>query len=171
MKWIPLFFLLAILSACQPVLPETASDVKRPIWEEQTAAQQLLEPIKGEEKKSYLSVYPAVFSLHEGRQHQLTVTLSLRNRSPKDSLYISQLHYYNGEGELLRKYLEQPIFLRPLQTLSLVLNEKDKEGGTGASFIIKWAQEAGPKPIFEAIMISTSGQQGLSFRTQAEQID
>ncbi|EJF54695.1 Protein of unknown function (DUF3124) [Saprospira grandis DSM 2844] len=170
MKWTSLFFLLLLLSACQPLSTETSS-IKSPVWEEQTAAQQLLTPIKGEEKKSYLSVYPAVFSLHEGRQHQLTVTLSLRNRSPKDSLYISQLDYYNGEGELLRNYLEQPIFLRPLQTLSLVLNEKDKEGGTGASFIINWLQAAGPTPIFEAIMISTSGQQGLSFRTQAEQID
>jgi len=58
------------------------------------------------------------------------------------------------------------IILKPLQTVQLVIQKNDKSGGTGANFIIEWMSESRvSSPIVEAVMISASGQTGLSFTT------
>ncbi len=54
----------------------------------------------------------------------------------------------------------------------LLIDEIDKEGGTGANFIFEWTiKRKSNEPIFESVMISTSGQQGLSFTTQGIRIN
>ena len=54
-----------------------------------------------------------------------------------------------------------------MQTIEIVIDENDIEGGTGANFIFDWlATKSTHAPYFEAVMISTSGQQGLSFTTK-----
>ena len=78
--------------------------------------------------------------------------------------------YYNTQGELLRSYFDHPIYLVPLETVEIVIDEGDREGGTGANFLFDWRIKQGSnEPLFEAIMISTSGQQGLSFTTNGIQ--
>ena len=53
-----------------------------------------------------------------------------------------------------------------------MIDEIDREGGTGANFIFEWAiKRKSNEPIFESVMISTSGQQGLSFTTQGIRIN
>lgn len=53
-----------------------------------------------------------------------------------------------------------------METLEIVIAEVDKKGGTGANFIFEWAAKPiTSSPIFEAVIISTYGQQGLSFMT------
>jgi hypothetical protein len=120
---------------------------------------------------SYLSVYSQVYSLTEHRTHDLTVTVSMRNTSPNDTLYLQKAEYFNTHGVSIRTYFDEPIFVAPLETVEIVIEETDREGGTGANFIFDWALLPGaPEPLFEAIMISTSGQQGLSFSTQGTRI-
>jgi hypothetical protein len=79
--------------------------------------------------------------------------------------------YYNTYGDKIRQYLRQPVFLQPMETIEIIIEEEDKEGGSGANFIFDWAMvnEKNP-PLFEAVMISTSGQQGLSFTTRGVDI-
>ena len=53
-----------------------------------------------------------------------------------------------------------------------MIDEVDKEGGTGANFLFEWKlNKKANEPFFEAVMISTSGQQGLSFTTQGRRIE
>jgi 5,10-methenyltetrahydromethanopterin hydrogenase len=75
--------------------------------------------------------------------------------------------YINTIGENIRQYIKKPIYLKPLETIEIVINEQDIEGGSGANFIFDWTMknEKNP-PLFEAVMISTYGQQGLSFTTR-----
>ncbi|SHJ65446.1 Protein of unknown function [Arenibacter nanhaiticus] len=120
--------------------------------------------IKG---SSYLSVYSSIYDGTEKVLHHLTATTSIRNINPTDSIYILKAAYYNTEGAMLRTYFKKPIFLKPLETIEIVIDQDDKHGGPGANFIFDWAVK--PKdhePIFEAVMISTTGQQGISFTTQ-----
>ena len=58
-----------------------------------------------------------------------------------------------------------------METLEIIIEEDDTEGGSGANFIFDWAvnNEKNP-PLFEAVMISTHGTQGLSFTTRGVQI-
>ena len=91
--------------------------------------------------KTYLPVYSHIYHHMEDRKYLLTVTVSIRNTSPSDSIHILKADYYNTEG------------------------------GSGANFIFDWAvkNEKNP-PLFEAVMISTHGTQGLSFTTRGIQI-
>src|SRR5690554_5479573 len=118
--------------------------------------------------QSYLSVYSEIYSITEHRTINLTITVSLRNISPTQDVYLLNANYYNTSGELLRTYFKDPIALKPLETLEIIIDEKDKHGGSGANFVFEWAlkSENDPEPNFEAVMISTSGQQGISFLTQ-----
>ncbi len=116
---------------------------------------------------SYLSVYSEIYSYTAAKTFPLTITVSIRNTSLKDSIFISKAEYYNTHGELIRSYLSNSIFVKPMESIEVVIDEKDEYGGTGANFYFEWATK-NPKlePHFEAIMISTSGQQGMSFTTQ-----
>lgn len=119
------------------------------------------------EGKSYLSVYSEIYSITEHRTIALTVTVSLRNVSVSKPVYLLDASYYNTKGDLIRTYFEKPILLKPLETIEIIIDEKDTHGGSGANFIFDWAiNTTGHKPLFEAVMISTSGQQGISFTTQ-----
>lgn len=121
---------------------------------------------------TYLSIYSQIYSYSENITHDLTATVSLRNTSIHDSIYVLSANYYDTFGNLLKNYVSTPIFIKPLETIHIVINEEDKDGGTGANFLFKWAaKETTPEPLFEAVMISTSGSQGLSFTTLGKRID
>lgn len=116
---------------------------------------------------SYLAIYSEIYSVTEHRTINLTATVSLRNISSTDTIYMTKSDYYNTEGDLIRSYLKAPVYLKPLETIEIIIDEKDTHGGSGANFIFEWAHPKNVhEPVFDAVMISTSGQQGISFTTQ-----
>lgn len=124
--------------------------------------------IKGQ---TYLSVYSEIYNLTDLRTHALTATVSLRNVSQSETIFISNANYYNTHGDLTREYVKAPIYIKPMETLEIVIAELDIEGGTGGNFMFDWhTPKQCPEPLFEAIMISTTGQQGLSFTTVGHRI-
>ena len=121
--------------------------------------------------RSYLSVYSQIYSYSQHKTYNLTAMVSLRNTSINDSIYLYKVDYYDTHGALLKSYINKPVYLAPMETLDIVINEADIEGGTGSNFIFDWKiPKNSPEPIFEGVMTSTAGQQGLSFITQAKQI-
>ncbi|MBU2650419.1 MAG: DUF3124 domain-containing protein [Bacteroidetes bacterium] len=120
---------------------------------------------------SYLSVYSQIYGMTEHRTHDLTVTISMRNTNLRDTVYINKASYYNTEGKLIRTYFDRSVFLLPMETVEIIIDETDREGGTGANFVFDWAILPGSnEPYFEAVMISTANQQGLSFSTKGIKI-
>ena len=121
--------------------------------------------------KSYLSIYSQIYSLSEHKTHNLTAMVSLRNTSDLDTIYVLKAEYYDTHGKSIRKYFDQPIFLAPLETTEIIIDESDITGGTGSNFMFEWKIPKNcPEPLFEGIMSSTMSQQGLSFTTQAVRI-
>lgn len=158
-----------ILSAC------SVKESKQPLNTKQAALESRTTDFTAWENskigKSYLPVYSQIYQLHEHRTYNLTVTVSLRNVSPTDTVYISKADYHDTSGQLIKAYISKPIYLKPLETVEIVISENDEQGGTGGNFIFEWAVKNELYiPLFEAIMISTTGQQGLSFTTRAVQI-
>jgi len=101
----------------------------------------------------------------------LTVTLSIRNIDPKHQIKITVIDYYETQGKLLKKYLEKPVILNPLESLRYVIPERDKTGGSGANFIVEWKSDKFVNPpIVESIMIGTQSQQGISFTSRGQTI-
>ncbi|WJJ96617.1 DUF3124 domain-containing protein [Algibacter luteus] len=121
--------------------------------------------------KSYLSIYSQIYSMSEHKTHNLTAMVSLRNTSDTDTIYLLKAKYFDTHGVLVRTYFEKPIFLAPMETTEIIIDEIDTSGGTGSNFIFEWNIPKGcPEPLFEGIMNSTVGQQGLSFTTKAIRI-
>ena len=122
--------------------------------------------------QTYLSVYSEIYSQTEHLTHKLTTTVSMRNTNVNDTIYINRATYYNTHGEAIRSYFEKPIYIGPMETVEIVIDETDITGGTGANFLFDWFAPTGAhEPFFEGVMISTSGQQGLSFTTQGKRVD
>lgn len=121
---------------------------------------------------SYLAVYSQVYSNTEHRTHDLTVTVSMRNTNRSDTIYMDKAEYFDTKGNSIRTYFDKTIYIAPMETVEIVIDEKDQEGGTGANFLFEWRIHAEEnEPIFDGVMISTSGQQGLSFATKGQRIN
>lgn len=121
--------------------------------------------------KSYLSIYSQIYSNSEHKTHNLTAMASMRNTSDSDTIFLLKAEYFDTHGKSIRTYFNKPIYLAPMETTEIIIDEADIEGGTGSNFIIEWKiPENCPEPLFEGVMNSTMGQQGLSFTTQSKRI-
>lgn len=120
---------------------------------------------------TYVAIYSDIYTESRDIKFNLTATLSLRNTSQRHNIYISDVNYFNSSGKLVKEFLNKPILLEPLQSIEYVIEKNNETGGTGANFIINWSSPSvKAKPIIEAVMISTSGQQGISFKTKGVSI-
>ena len=162
-----LSLLMTKLLACNR--PETVSSVDPVNW--QARAVPSLPSDSLTTGTTYLSIYSQIYSQTEQRTHDLTVTVSLRNTNVHDTVFVEKAQYFDTHGKLIRTYFNKTIFIAPLETVEIVTDGIDRTGGTGANFMFDWrvAQNT-QEPLFEAIMISTLGQQGLSFTTQGKRI-
>jgi len=121
--------------------------------------------------KTYLPVYSHIYHIHEHQTFDLTITISIRNVSMTDTVYILKADYYNTIGTNIRQYLKDPVFLKPLETVEIIIEDRDMDGGSGANFIFDWAIENDKNPLlFEAVMISPYEQEGLAFITRGVRI-
>ena len=161
-----LFISLILIAACSPSETTVPNSVN---WEDRTVETSSLENL--ESGSTYLSVYPKIYSLDEHRTQDLTVTVSLRNTSPSDSVFISSARYFDTHGNLIHSYFDAPIYISPMETVEIILKETAKNGGTGANFLFDWLKAPDSnEPLFESVMISTAGQQGLSFTAQGVRV-
>ncbi|MEQ8553784.1 MAG: DUF3124 domain-containing protein [Cyclobacteriaceae bacterium] len=168
MKQLICFLTLALLfEACNEI--REVSSVDPVNWEARTIKNLTTDAFAS--GSSYLSVYSQIYSETEHRTHPLTGTVSIRNANRKDSIYITKAEYFDTSGESIRTYFDRPIFLQPMETVEIVIDQEDLSGGSGANFIFDWLVKPGiHKPIFECVMISTYGQQGLSFMTHGYEL-
>ena len=121
--------------------------------------------------KSYLSVYSQIYSFTQKRKYNLTGMISMRNVSEKDTIYFSRADYFDTEGNKIRTYFDFPIYVLPMETLEIVIDQDDIEGGTGSNFLFEWIIPNNcPEPLFEGVMNSMQGTQGISFVTHGKRI-
>lgn len=119
----------------------------------------------------YVPAYSHIYSGNTEKPFPLTVTLSIRNIDPKHQIKITIVDYYETQGKRLKKYLDKPAILNPLEALRYVIPESCKSGGSGANFIVEWKSDKFVNPpIVESIMIGTRTQQGISFTSRGQVI-
>lgn len=122
------------------------------------------------------TVYVPIYShIYHGDQQKhpfyLTATLSIRNTDPDHPITVAIADYYDSDGKLLKNYLPKPLKLNPLSSTYVIIQESDKSGGVGASFIVRWESENKvSEPLIEAVMIGAKGQQGISFTSRGQVI-
>jgi len=112
----------------------------------------------------YVPCYSQIYHGIRTRPIDLTITLSVRNIDPKRSVTLTKVDFYDTSGKLVRRYLDKPERLEPLMTREFIVGQTDTAGGSGANFMVYWSADPPANPLFvEAVMIGTTGQQGISF--------
>ncbi len=114
----------------------------------------------------YVPIYSDIYNQTRDSRTLLTATLSIRNTSIRDSLFISKIDYYNTQGDLVRSYIDSPIFLKPMESIDYVIEQQDTSGGSGANFLIDWYSKKNLNPLFQAVMVGGLGAQAFSFTTE-----
>ncbi len=116
---------------------------------------------------TYLSSYSQIYVKSASRKFSLTGTISMRNVNPADTVYLQQATYYDTKGAVVRNYVNSPVYIAPMETVEIIINDDDTTGGTGDNFVFTWSKPPGAHdPFFEGVFISTYGQQGISFTTR-----
>ena len=117
----------------------------------------------------YVPIYSSIFYKDGQRTIELTATLSIHNVDPQTPLTLTRIDYHDTAGKLIRHHLEKPLELAPLATKNIVIDQADRTGGTGANFMVAWkaATPVAP-PIVEALMVSLSSSQNISFTSEGK---
>ena len=119
----------------------------------------------------YVPIYSHIYSGDREHPFLLTAIVSIRNIDPQHRITVLAVDYFDSDGNLLRKYLQQPVELAPMASIRYVVGESDKGGGSGAKFIVKWQSSTKVNaPIIEGVMIGTKMQQGISFVSRGQPI-
>ena len=119
----------------------------------------------------YVSIYSHIYGGDRERPILLTAILSIRNTDPNRAIMIKTIDYYDSQGKRIKKYIDQPVILKPLASTRYIVPESDRTGGSGANFIVRWeADTEVNKAIVEGIMIGTKMQQGISFVSRGQVI-
>lgn len=124
----------------------------------------------GPQHTVYVPVYSHIYR-GRGQPVLLTATLSIRNTDPKNPITITSVRYYDTSGKLLRAYLQQRLKLGPMASTEFLIENTDTAGGSGANFVVDWAEEGEVnRPIVECVMIGDGERQGISFAVRGQEI-
>ncbi len=119
----------------------------------------------------YVPIYSDIYVDAVRQEELLSATLSIRNTSESDSIFVSRIDYYNTEGDLVRKYLDATIGLGPMGTINYVIEKEDDTGGSGANFYLSLSgTESSLKPVIQAVMVGETGNKGFAFVTNGIEI-
>ena len=112
----------------------------------------------------YVPVYSHIYSETGESAINLTAILSIRNTSYTDSFYVTDVIYYGSQGEVLRRYIDSPLLVKPMTSIEFVVERTESKGGAGANFVVKWGSfTVGSEPLIQTVMNEIS--RGISFVT------
>lgn len=123
------------------------------------------EPVRSKGQTLYVPAYSHVIHGDRNQPFQLTATLSVRNADPSHPITVLSVEYRDSKGSMIRQFITgAPKPLPPFTAAEFVVGESNKQGGLGASFIVRWkAETAVVAPVVETILIGTAAAQGISF--------
>ncbi len=106
----------------------------------------------------YVPVYSNIYSSAKKVPIDLANILSIRNTDTEHSIRVTAVDYYNSKGGLVKNHYAKATTLAPLESTHIFLSNRDKEGGFGANFVVKWETEKEVNaPIIECVMVGSEG--------------
>ena len=166
--------LSALGSACEPDTP--ALEANTPQAVSPTPSPESVERVNGRTwvpmgkalgERVYVPVYSHIYYRNRRSDINLAATLSIRNTDEAAPIRVTAVRYYDSDGALVRRYVETPGRVAPMGSTYFLIDQEDDTGGIGANFIVEWdADRAVSPPVIEAVMISATSSQGISFVTE-----
>lgn len=166
-----LIYLILVLGSCNEKV--TNKDIIPPLgvsdWENRLVTQSNLDSLSS--GQTYLSVYSEIYINTEKERIPLGATISIKNPNRNDTIFLTSAEYFETSGKLVRNYVKSPIYVAPMETIEIVIERLDKEGGSGANFLFDWRKEKQIfDPIFECLMLSSIGNRSFSFTTHGHNL-
>jgi hypothetical protein len=159
--------LLAAMLLCAPALPASAQNkinIEQSFADSLTALPKEAIAVSG---GFYVPAYSSVAMSQGKLRVDFSVTLSVHNASETQALVIRRIAYFDTAGKQVESYLNAPVALRPLATVSIFIPTDDVRGGTGANFIVDWAATSDiAEPVAEALMVGGVANAHYAFISQ-----
>ena len=119
----------------------------------------------------YVPAYSSLPTAHE-RRLLVSVLLSVRNMDSSATVTLTHVDYFDTSGHRVRRYLEQPRALRPLETAEFTVDMLDEVGGSGANFLVYWEGPSDAHPLLtETVMWAHAGSGIVSFTSRGVELD
>lgn len=170
MKYSILIASLFVFSCAEPVEEDNYFLETNSNWKQRKANDVDLDSLTS--GSTYLSVYSHIYSNTEHENISLGATVSIKNPNRSDTIFVTSAEYFDTHGKALRNYANSPVYVSPMETVEIIINRLDKEGGSGANFIFEWKKKPSSyEPFFECVMISSDASRGYSFTTQGYKLE
>ncbi len=123
------------------------------------------EPSGRPQQLLYVPVHSQLDRKHTRTAVDLQITLVVRNTDEQNAIRVESVRSHAASGRRLEEHLDRTLVLPPMAIRQIVSSEGD-EAGSLASFLVGWSSaEPVRAPIVEALMVSSQGARGLSFRS------
>jgi len=122
-------------------------------------------------QQTYVPVYSSVAGAGGLSRLDFSATLAIRNTSASKPLVVEHIDYRDTAGNLIERYVDHPVAVKPYATIEVMIATADVRGGTGASFVVAWGA-VGPieEPVIQAVMIGVSGPRSFSFLAPVQRV-
>lgn len=121
----------------------------------------------------YVPVYKSFYQSYGSTRdaYGLTSTACLRNTDPKGAIVVLAIEYYNSNGKLLNKLIDEPTTIKPWTSREITLQYSTQPEDFGANLIVRWKsdQPVNP-PLVEVLMVGQVLNRGVSFLTRGYEI-
>lgn len=121
----------------------------------------------------YVPVYKSFYQFYSSNRDtfSLTSTVYLRNTDQKIPIVINTIEYYDQNGKLINKLIEQPMTVKPWNTREITLPLSTQPEDSGAHLIVRWkADQPVNQPLVEVLMVGQVFNRGMSFLTRGYEI-
>lgn len=121
----------------------------------------------------YVPAYSHVLAGRDSKdQTLLSILLSVRNIDSSEEITLTHVDYYDTSGHRVRRYLDAPRTLRPLETAEFVVERRDDVGGSGANFLVFWEGPTDAHPLLtESVMVGQRGAGFVGFTSRGIELD
>lgn len=111
----------------------------------------------------YIPAY-ATMALLNGSSVPLSANLNVFNTDRKNPIVITSVAYYDSNGQLIERQLQEQKILPPLGAARFFIKATDVRGGFGANFLVAWKSSVPvSEPVIEAVMVGSYGTRAFSF--------
>jgi hypothetical protein len=112
----------------------------------------------------YVPAYSSIYISDRAEKFDLAVTLGIRNTDRAQPIVVTNVGYYDQDGQLIHDYLRKPQRIGPLASAGFFVEESDRRAGVHASFLVEWVSEHQvTAPVVESVMVGVASSRGVSF--------
>ena len=120
----------------------------------------------------YLPLYSSVVVGGGATLVHMGANVTLRNVSTEAAITLTNVRYFDRNGELVSQLAPQPFTLKPMATVEIFIPITEAsvgiKGGRGGSIMADWgAEQAAPEPLMEALVLGSVGNGSYSFTIQS----